>query len=270
LNKINKALYDEFPHITIFGETTTQSVTEQAYFSENNLNVPWKSNLQGVTDYEWFGGALASLKENSGENLYNKLVQDILYKDPMRNEIFFDNHDQDRFYSVIGEDFAKYKMGIALLLTQRGIPQIYYGTEILMKNFKDPSDAEVRKDFPGGWKEDSANKFISSGRTAQENEAYDYVKTLAHFRQNSTAIKSGKMMQFLPGNGLYVYFRYDKNQTIMCVMNIADKEKEIDLKKYSERINGFNTAKNVVDNTAYKLSNKLSIPAKQFWVLELK
>src|SRR6202042_855140 len=116
----------------------------------------------------------------------------------MRNEIFFDNHDQDRFYSVIGEDFAKYKMGIALLLTQRGIPQIYYGTEILMKNFKNPSDAEVRKDFPGGWKGDPDNKFISSGRTATENEAYDYVKTLAHFRQNASAIKSGKMMQFVP------------------------------------------------------------------------
>lgn len=270
LNKINKALYDEFPRITIFGETTTTSVTEQAYFSQNNLNVAWKSNLQGVTDYEWFGGALAALKENSGEKLYNKLVQDILYKDPMRNEIFFDNHDQDRFYSVIGEDFAKYKMGIALLLTQRGIPQIYYGTEILMKNLKNPSDAEVRRDFPGGWKEDSVNKFILSGRTAQENEAYNYVKTLAHFRQNSSAIKSGKMMQFIPDNGLYVYFRYDKNQTIMCVMNSADTEKEIDLKKYSERTNGFTAARNVVDNTAYKLSDKLIIPAKQFWVLELK
>ncbi|HEX4374148.1 MAG TPA: alpha-amylase family glycosyl hydrolase [Puia sp.] len=270
LNKINKALYDEFPHISIFGETTTNSVTEQAYFSQNNLNVAWKSNLQGVTDYEWFSGALASLKENSGEKLYNKLVQDILYKDPMRNEIFFDNHDQDRFYSVIGEDFAKYKMGIALLLTQRGIPQIYYGTEILMKNLKNPSDAEVRRDFPGGWKEDTVNKFISSGRTAQENEAYNYVKILAHFRQNSSAIKSGKMMQFLPDNGLYVYFRYDKDQTVMCVMNSADNEKEIDLKKYSERINGFNTARNVVDDAAFKLSDKISIPAKQFWVLELK
>jgi glycosidase len=275
LNKTNKALYDEFPRITIFGETTTQSVTEQAYFAQNNLNVPWKSNLQGVTDYEWSGGALASLTENFGwsngvNRLYNKLIEDILYKDPMRNEIFFDNHDQNRFYSVIGEDFEKYKMGIALLLTQRGIPQIYYGTEILMKNFKNPSDAEVRKDFPGGWKEDSINKFNASGRTAQENEAYNYVKTLAHFRQNSSALKSGKMMQFVPDNGLYVYFRYDKSQTIMCVMNTADKEKEIDLKKYSERINGFNTARNIVDNTSYKLSDKISIPAKQFWVLELK
>ena len=197
LNKINKALYDEFPHISIFGETTTGSVTEQAYFMQNNLNVSWKSNLQGVTDYEWFGSALGALKNNSGERLYNTLVQDILYKDPMRNEIFLDNHDQDRFYSVVGEDFDKYKMGIALLLTQRGIPQIYYGTEILMKNIKKPSDAEVRKDFPGGWKEDSVNKFHSSGRTAQENEAYDYVKALAQFRKKSSALKTGKLMQYL-------------------------------------------------------------------------
>ncbi len=275
LNKINKALYDEFPHISIFGETTTQSVTEQAYFMQNNLNVAWKSNLQGVTDYEWFGGALAALNENYGwsngvNRLYNKLIQDILYKDPMRNEIFLDNHDQDRFYSVIGENFDKYKMAIALLLTQRGIPQIYYGTEILMKNFKNPSDAEVRRDFPGGWKEDSANKFIASGRTAQENEAYNYVKTLAHFRQNSSAIKSGRFMQFVPDNAVYVYFRYDKNQTLMCIMNSADDEKTIDFSKYAERTKGFATAKNIVDNTVYKIAEKITIPSKHLWVLELK
>ncbi|HLY68868.1 MAG TPA: alpha-amylase family glycosyl hydrolase [Puia sp.] len=275
LNKINKALYDEFPRISIFGETTTQSVTEQAYFAQNNLIVPWKSNLQGVTDYEWSGGALAALTENFGWNngvnrLYNKLVEDILYRDPMHNEIFFDNHDQNRFYSVVGEDFAKYKMGISLLLTQRGIPQIYYGTEILMKNFKNPSDAEVRKDFPGGWQEDSVNKFTVPGRTTLENEAYNFVKKIAHFRLNCSAIKSGKMMQYVPDNGLYVFFRYDKNQTIMCVMNTADKQKDINLKKYSERITGFTHAENVVDGARYSLSDQLTIPAYQFWILNLK
>jgi glycosidase len=269
LNKINKTLYDEFPRISIFGETTTQSVTEQSYFTQNNLDIPWKSNLQGVTDYEWYGGAISSLSGNSGLELYNKLVQDILYKDPMRNEIFLDNHDLDRFYSVVREDFSKFKTGIALLLTQRGIPQIYYGTEILMKNRKVPSDAEVRKDFPGGWSGDSTNKFLAAGRTPLENEAYNYVKTIAQFRKKSSAIKTGKFMQYLPGNGVYAYFRYDQDQTIMCVMNATDKEKEIDFSKYPERTKKFSTATNIVDHTIYKIPGVFRLASNQMLVLEL-
>ncbi len=170
LNDVNQALYIEYPALTIFGETTMQSVTEQAYYMRNNLNVPWKSNLQGVTDFQWFGAALASLNEEFGwttgiMKLYNTLVQDILYQEPMRNAIFLDNHDQNRFFSVVGEDMNKYMMGITLLLTHRGIPNMYYGTEVLMKNFMNPSDAEVRKDFPGGFRGDSVNKFETSGRT---------------------------------------------------------------------------------------------------------
>ncbi len=275
LNKINDALYKEYPHISIFGETTMQSVTEQAYYMQNNLNVAWKSNLQGVTDYEWFGSAYSTLNENFGwssgiTKLYNTLVQDILYKDPMRNEIFFDNHDQNRFYSVIGEDFNKYKMGIALLLTQRGIPQLYYGTEILMKNFKDPTDAEVRKDFPGGWSGDAVNKFETAGRTPEENEAYNYVKVLAQFRKNSSAIKTGRLMQFVPADGVYVYFRYDDTQTVMSVMNTNDTVKKIDFSIYKERTNGFTNAVDVTTGNNFNLSDKPSIPAKTFWVLDLK
>ncbi|MGI8952094.1 MAG: alpha-amylase family glycosyl hydrolase [Chitinophagaceae bacterium] len=273
LNKINEELYNNFPNISIFGETTMQSVTEQAYYMQNNLNVAWKSNLQGVTDYQWYGNALPALNENFGWNsginkLYNILVQDILYKDPMRNEIFLDNHDQDRFYSVVGEDFNKYKMGIALLLTQRGIPTIYYGTEILMKNFKNPSDAEVRKDFPGGWKEDTVNKFIASGRTQQENDAYNYVKALAHFRMNSSALQTGKFMQYVPVDGLYVYFRYDDNQTVMCVANTSDAAKEIFFSNYVERTGSFSGAQNI--ETGENITNPFTIPSKTMYVLELK
>jgi glycosidase len=275
LNNINKALYSEYPHISIFGETTMHSVTEQAFYMQNNLNIPWKSNLQGVTDYEWANNALASLSGKNGANgdankLYNTLVQDILYKEPMRNEIFYDNHDQDRFYSVMGEDFDKYKMGISLLLTQRGIPQLYYGTEILMKNLKKPSDAEVRRDFPGGWKEDADNKFTADGRNAMENEAYNYVKTLAQFRKTSSAVKTGKLMQYLPKDELYVYFRYDKQQTVMCIMNTGDKEQNIDFAKYAERTISFTKAVNIIHNNSFAIAASSSIPPKTMWVLELK
>ena len=189
----------------------------------------------------------------------------------MRNEIFLDNHDQDRFYSLVGKDFKKYKMGIGLLLTQRGIPQLYYGTEILMKNFKNPSDAEVRKDFPGGWTNDTVNKFVSTGRTQQENEAYDYVKKLAHFRLSCTAVKTGKFMQYVPQDGLYVYFRYDANQTIMCIINTDSTSKNVDFKKYAESTSGFAEAINVINNnSSYSTAGSFSIPAKEIWVFELQ
>ncbi len=275
LNNINAALYKEYPHITIFGETTMQSVLEQAYYSQNNINIVWKSNLLGVTDFQWQGGTLSALNEGFGwgsgiTKLYNTLLQDMLYKDPMRNAIFLDNHDQDRFYSVIGEDFSKYKMGIGLLLTQRGIPQLYYGTEILMKNFKNPSDAEVRRDFPGGWANDPQNKFVAEGRSPQENEAYNYVKALAQFRMHSSAIKTGKTMQFVPEDGVYVYFRYDAQQTVMCVVNTNDAAKDIDFSKYTERTKGFTKANNVVSKTEISITEKSSIPPKTMWVLDLK
>ncbi len=272
LNEINTALYREYPHITQFGETLVGSVPELAYFAENNLNLPWKSNMQGVTDYEWRNKLYMALNEDFGwdggvNRLYNTLVQDFLYKDPMRNEIYLDNHDENRFYSMVGENFGKYKMGITLLLTQRGIPQLYYGTEVLMKNFKDPSDAEVRRDFPGGWAGDSVNKFDEGGRTELENVAFNYVRTLAQFRKKSSAIKTGKFMQYLPVDGVYVYFRYDDKQTVISVINTSAKDVRINMGDYAERTTGFTKARDVETNNT--LDNGFVVTAKSCVVAEL-
>jgi glycosidase len=203
---------------------------------------------------------LDGVKQNFGWNdgvsrLYQTLAQDGLYKDPMKNSIFLDNHDFDRMYSVIGEDINKYKTTITWLLTLRGIPQMYYGTEILMKNFKDPSDAEVRRDFPGGWNGDAGNKFLAANRSATENEAFNFVKTLANFRKTSPAIASGKLMQYVPKEGVYVYFRYDKNQTVMVVSNTAKEEKKISFANYAERTTGFSKYKDVLSNTSAAISD---------------
>ena len=154
-------------------------------------------------------------------------------------------------------------MGLVLLLTQRGIPQLYYGTEILMKNFKNPTDAEVRKDFPGGWKEDPENKFLSSGRNEKENEAFDFIKKLAWFRKNSSAIGSGNTMQYVPQNGVYTYFRYNEKQTVMVAINTGDKETILSIDRFEERTKGFSKMKNIVTGNItaiadFKLSPKES------------
>lgn len=272
MNKCNKALTDEYPKITLFGETWVHGTASQAFFAENNLNVPFKSNLQGVTDFQTlFYGIFPAIKEKFGwtegvNKLYTTLSNDFLYKDAYRNCIFLDNHDLTRVYTEFGEDAEKVKMGIAWLLTTRGIPQIYYGTEVLMKGEKNP-DGYVRLDFPGGWEGDAKNAFTGQGLSEQEKSMQEYVKTLANFRKNSSAITKGKLMQYVPDDGLYVYFRYDANQTVMCVMNTSEKDKTVDFAKFAERTNGFNKAKNIV--TGASLSSGFQIPAKRMWVLEL-
>ncbi|MEO7308391.1 MAG: cyclomaltodextrinase C-terminal domain-containing protein, partial [Ferruginibacter sp.] len=178
-------------------------------------------------------------------NLYTVLAQDFVYKDPMRNVIFLDNHDMARFYSVVGEDMDKYKTAINWLLTCRGIPQFYYGGEIGMTGTTSPNDGYVRQDFMGGWKEDKVNKFTAAGRSAKENEIWDHVSTLANYRKRSSAITTGKMMQFVPQDGMYVYFRYDDKQTVMVAMNTAKENKTVVVNKFGERTKGFSKMKNI-------------------------
>lgn len=275
MNRCNKALLDEFPSIHLFGETWVHGMVNQAYFTENKLDVPFKSNLPGVTDFQThLYGILPALKEPFGwtegvNKLYTTLASDIIYKDPMKHVTFLDNHDKTRFFTEINEDFAKYKMGIAWLLTSRGIPQLYYGNEILMKGASNP-DGWVRLDFPGGWERDKQNKFLESGRTKQENEAFNYVKTFANFRKNSSAIKTGKFMQYVPVNGVYVYFRYDDNQTVMCIMNTDKNSATLNLSRFSERMNGFTKAYDVATGSTFSLEPTLTLKGDYLMVLDLK
>lgn len=275
MNRCNKALYDEFPRITLFGETWVHGMVNQAYFCQNNLNIPYKSNLQATTDFQTlFYGIQEALTKPFGwtdgvNKLYTTLASDLVYKDPMRQVIFLDNHDLPRFYSVVGEDLAKYKMAMAWLLTCRGIPQLYYGSEILMTGFTNP-DGWVRLDFKGGWKEDVVNKFTPQGRTEKENNLFNYLKTMAQFRKKSSAIKTGKMMQYVPEDGVYVYFRYDAAQTVMCIMNQGAEPKTINLSRFAERINGFKKATDVATGNEFTLENQLTIGGNYLLVLDLK
>ncbi|HEY9044978.1 MAG TPA: glycoside hydrolase family 13 protein [Ohtaekwangia sp.] len=275
MNRCNQALLDEYPNISLFGETWVHGVSNQAFFTRNNFNIPFKSNLPGVTDFQAnLYGILPAVNEpfgwtNGVNRLYQTLANDFLYEDPMKNVIFLDNHDMSRFYSAVGEDIAKHKMGLAWLLTSRGIPQLYYGTEILMKGITNP-DGWVRLDFPGGWNGDKANKFTKEGRTEKENEVFEWTKKLANFRKSSSAIKTGKMMQYVPEDGVYVYFRYDDKQTVMCIMNTQDKPMTIDSKRFSESIRNYTKGNEVTTGTSYDVKQSLTIPAKYVLVLELQ
>ena len=270
MNRVNAALEKEFPTITIFGEAWCANVPGSAYFTKNNMNVPFKHNLQGITDFPFSFAIRDASRQGGVSNLYATAAQDFLYKNPMTNCIFLDNHDMDRFYSVLEEDFSKYKIAVGLLMTERGIPQLYYGTEILMKNLKNPSDAQVREDFPGGWGADAVNKFNASGRTDKENEAFQFVKTLANFRKNSPAISVGKTLQYQPKDDLYVFFRYTDKQRVMCIVNSSDKPVDLKLDRFSKGLAGKTKGYDVIGRQDINLTSSISLPPVSIQVIELK
>lgn len=265
MNRCNKALMVEYPRIYMFGETWVHGVVNQSYFVQNNYDIPFKSNLQGVTDFQTLWGITDALTKDfswtAGVNkLYSILARDFVYKDPMKNVIFLDNHDLSRFYSVVGEDMKKYRAAIAWLMTCRGIPQIYYGDEIGVTGFTSPSDGYVRLDFPGGWAGDPLNKFTEAGRSPREDSIWNYISTLANFRKSSYAITEGKMMQYVPVKGEYVFFRYDDNQTVMTLINTSKKPVTISFDDCAERTSGFSKMRNVVTGELRDLSDLVMQP----------
>ena len=266
----------EFPTLSIFGETLVNSVAAQAFFTNGSTVRPgFDTELPGVTDAVIKNAIYEALNGKSGWTdgifrLYSTIAQDFLYKNADQNVVFLDNHDMSRFYSMIGEDPNKFKTGMSILLTMRGIPQIYYGTEILMKNFSNP-DGLVRSDFPGGWEGDKIDKFTKNGRTPQENEAWDHISILANYRKESTALQTGKLMQFVPEDGVYAYFRYtdDGKKDVMILVNTEDKVKELNTSRFEERTSKFTSAINVLTKEKLNSIKTISVPARTTLVLEL-
>jgi len=272
MNRLNQALINEYPKIFNFGECWVEGVASQAYFVRNNLDIPFKSNLHATSDFNLlFSGILPALNEKNSWsdgviNLYTTLSNDYLYKVPSNNVTFLDNHDMTRIHSALGESIPKTKMAYAWLMTCRGIPQMYYGSEVLMKGISNP-DGWVRLDFPGGWEGDQKNAFTEVGLTDQEKDFLHYTQLLGTYRKGSAALQTGDLMQYLPEDGLYVYFRYNKGQTIMCVMNTDNKERKVNFDKYLERTKGFTGGKDIVSSAT--ISTQFSIPSMMMQVIEL-
>lgn len=274
MNRCNKALLDEHPQMFITAENSVGNAISQAFFVRNNLYLPFKSNCPSPNDFVFSHAINDALNEKfdwgKGFNkLCTMLSQDIVYENPDLNMTFLDNHDHNRFFSVVGEDMRKFKQGIVFLLTARGVPQLYYGTEILMKNFKDPSDAEVRRDFPGGWPADPINKFTAAGRTVQENEAFEFIKKLAQYRKTCSALQHGKTTQYIPQDGIYVYFRHDETKNVMVVLSQNEHARSLPTERFIENLRGFSKGKNVLDNQPIPNLSQIEVPPMSVQVIEL-
>ncbi|MBM3428139.1 MAG: alpha-amylase, partial [Bacteroidetes bacterium] len=233
---LNKALRDEFPDFFLFGETWVQSTPVQSYFTEQFKYAPYNSALNGVTDFQLYFAMTKGLNENFGweeglRRIQMTIAQDFMYHQPQNNVTFLDNHDLSRFYSVIGQDYNKWKAGVGMLLTLRGIPCVYYGTEYLLEGFTNPDDL-VRQEFSGGWKSDDKNYFTQTQLTDREKEAFVFYNTLTTLRAES---QMGGMMlkQFVPEDNIYVYFRYNEKKKYMVVVNLGDKT-QLELNRFRE------------------------------------
>ncbi|WP_286859189.1 MULTISPECIES: glycoside hydrolase family 13 protein [Sphingobacterium] len=269
-------IQQEYPNFTFFGETWVHGVANQAYFlGGKHVGQEVDSKLMGVTDFQLnyaIGDALNQKTEwTAGANkLYSTLASDYQYPTPERNVLFLDNHDKDRFFSVVGENVQKYKSAMAWLMTTRGIPQLYYGAEILMKNFSNP-DGLLREDFQGGFAGDKMNKFNPEGRTKPEQDMWSYVQTLANYRKQHAVLQTGKTMQYVPEDGIYVYFRYNEQQTVMVVMNCNDVAKEIKLDRFKERNSKVKSYFDIIQKQETSpADNTLKLEAYETKVLELK
>ncbi len=269
------SLLEEYPKFNIVGECWINSVPMTAYWQKGFQGKDgYVSQLPSVTDFPLYFTMLQALNEEAGWDtglvkLHALLAQDFMYPNANHNLTFLDNHDLTRFFLSVGRDLQKFKLALTFLLTTRGIPQLYYGTELLMDG-DGAVHPDIRKDFPGGWPGDTVNAFTKDGRTAPQNEAYDHIKKLLDWRKTATAIHSGKLMHFLPEDNVYVYFRYTDAQTIMVILNGNTQDKTLSTKRFFERMAGFTKATNVLSGQKITDLGSIRIPAKTSMVLELK
>jgi glycosidase len=266
----------EYPDLTLLGETWLQTVPMVAYFQENSpVSGDYNSGLNCTTDFPLYYAIKDGLNEEESWTggifkYFYILSQDFLYNDAMKSVIFVDNHDIDRFYSSVGENFDKYKMAIGFLLTTRGIPSVYYGTEILMTGWAGDGHGHIREDFPGGWAEDKVDAFSKEGRTDQQNEAFDYMKKIANWRKTNDAILNGKLVHFIPENNVYVYFRYTENEAVMVLMNNSNTDsRTVDCSRFSEILDGYASGIEINTDNVFDKLDKIEIDKKSIMIIEL-
>lgn len=265
----------EYPSFNIVGEVLMNSKPLIAYWQRGAKNKDgYESNLPSVIDFPLTNAINAGLNERGSwdtglARLYVNLSADFIYPDPNNNVTFLDNHDMSRFFYNVGRDMRKFKMGLSFLLTTRGIPQLYYGTELLMDG--DYSiHPTVRRDVPGGWPGDPVNAFAASGRTHTQNEAYDFMKKLMAWRKTQPAVYRGKLMHFIPEDNVYVYFRTLGDATVMVLMNGNDHDMNVDTKRFAECMKNKTKAKNALTGEELTDLSKISVQGMSTVILELR
>jgi len=273
-----KAITDEYPRFNIVGETGLKSTQDIAFWQKDGVNImKYNSQLPTVMDFILQTNLLLCFNEHGkpwedvGMNrIYNTLADDYLYANINNLLIFTENHDTQRFNHLSKGNIEKYKMVMSFLMTTRGIPQIYYGSEIGMTGNKDKGDGDIRHDFPGGWKGDSINAFKESGRSAFQNEYFNCLSKLLNWRKNKPVIHTGLLTQYAPENDTYVFFRYNDKETIMVIINNNETDQTLQTDRFAESLKTYTSGTDVLTGVKYDLTSSIILPKESALILELK
>ncbi|MBP6128414.1 glycoside hydrolase family 13 protein [Flavobacterium sp.] len=277
--KWTKAITDEYPYFNIVGEVWMHDQAQISYWQKDSPIAKiqnYNSYLPSVMDFtlhDVFGNVFNEDNPNWNDGMikfYENFVNDFLYDNPNNLLIFAENHDTNRFNQNYKNDVNKYKMAMTILATMRGIPQLYYGSEIGMAGDKGKGDADIRQDFPGGWASDKNNAFTTSGRTAEQAKYFDFTAKVFNWRKSKSVIHNGKLMHYLPDNNVYVYFRYNDTESVMVVVNNSKEKQTLKLDRFKESLASYSSGKDIISDANFDLKSELSIEGKSSLILELK
>ena len=280
--KWTKEIIEEYPNFNMVGEVWMHDQAQISYWQKDSpigALQSYNSNLPSVMDFTLHDAFTQAFNESEQGwdkgmvRFYENFVNDFLYKDPNNLLIFFENHDTQRFNEYC-PNIEDYKLATTLLATTRGIPQIYYGSEIGMKGDKGKGDADIRRDFPGGWPGDTNNAFTDKGRTTEQKAYFDFSKKIWNWRKGKSIIHTGSFTQFLPQNNVYVYFRHNENEneseTVMVVINNSKEAQTLDLSRFSDLIKKHKSSLDIISGNTIPLERTLTIDSKKSYILELK
>lgn len=277
--KWTKAVMDEYPYFNIVGEVWMHDQAQISYWQKDSpisKIQSYNSYLPSVMDFtlhDVFGTVFNEDNPSWNDGMikfYDNFVNDFLYDNPNNLLIFLENHDTGRINEIYKNDFKKYQLGMTIIATMRGIPQIYYGSEIGMAGDKGKGDADIRQDFPGGWKADKNNAFTNSGRTASQKKYFDFSKKLLNWRKNKDVIHNGKLTHYIPENNVYVYFRYNDLESVMVIVNNDNKKHQISNSHFAESLMNYSSGKDILSNQNFDLKQDILIEGKSSLILELK
>ncbi len=270
-----RRVMEEYPNFNVVGEEWYETPSIVAYWQSGKENPNgYTSSLRSLMDFPLQAAMSTGInaKESWSDgwiDLYETLAQDFIYADPNELVVFPDNHDMSRIFTQMNEDYQKFQNAIVHTLTIRGVPQIYYGTEILMANPGSGDHGLIRSDFPGGWAGDSINAFTGEGLTIQQKEAQMFFKKLLNWRKNASVIHNGKLKHFIPKDGVYVYFRYNDDKKVMVVLNKNEQTYQLELDRFSEILNGITKAKDIISGQSMIINKSIELNPKTPLILEL-
>ncbi|WP_423129956.1 glycoside hydrolase family 13 protein [Gaoshiqia sp. Z1-71] len=271
-----KQVLDEYPNFNIVGEEWSLNPATVSYWQKGKLNADgYRCFLPGLMDFPLQHAAGQALKNEESwdkglQELYDALSNDFLYPDAGNLVVFPDNHDMLRFFTQVNEDKDLLKMALAYFLTIRGIPQIFYGTEILMSSPEPKDDGLIRSDFPGGWDGDRVNAFTGEGLSAGQKDMQHYLRTIQSWRKNKEVIHSGKLMHFVPQDGIYVYFRYNNDDAVMVVLNKNRETKNLSTERFAEVMKGYINGTEIISASRINDLTMITVPARSAMIIQLK